>query len=70
MAAMNFDINKFDRTSSFTLWQVKMRAILAQSGLHVALEGKDNLEGTDKQKKDSDYKALAMIQLSLSDEVL
>ena len=70
MAAMKFDINKFDRTSSFTLWQVKMRAILAQSGLHVALEGKDNLEGTDKQKKDADYKALAMIQLSLSDEVL
>jgi len=70
MASLKFDITKFDRTTSFTLWQVKMRAILAQSGLHVALQGKDNLEGTEKQKADADYKALAMIQLSLSDEVL
>ena len=70
MASLKFDITKFDRTTSFTLWQVKMHAILAQSGLHVALQGKDNLEETEKQKADADYKALAMIQLSLSDEVL
>ncbi|KAL5737178.1 hypothetical protein ACOSQ2_031966 [Xanthoceras sorbifolium] len=39
MTTTKFDIEKFDRNMSFTMWQVKMRAILIHNGLHQALLG-------------------------------
>ena len=40
MSTMKLDIKKFDRSINFGLWQVKMKAILIQNGVHKALEGK------------------------------
>ncbi|KAL5787072.1 hypothetical protein ACOSP7_004021 [Xanthoceras sorbifolium] len=54
------------------MWQVKMRAILIHNGLHQALLGKDKLPSTmdEAKKQEMDDKALASIQLCLSNEVL
>ncbi|KAL5775259.1 hypothetical protein ACOSP7_012816 [Xanthoceras sorbifolium] len=72
MTTTKFDIEKFDRNMSFTMWQVKMRAILIHNGLHQALLGKDKLPSTmdEAKKQEMDDKALASIQLCLSNEVL
>ncbi|KAL5834896.1 hypothetical protein ACOSQ4_014393 [Xanthoceras sorbifolium] len=72
MTTTKLDIEKFDRNMSFTMWQVKMRAILIHNGLHQALLGKDKLPSTmdEAKKQEMDDKALASIQLCLSNEVL
>ncbi|KAL5757330.1 hypothetical protein ACOSP7_019941 [Xanthoceras sorbifolium] len=72
MTTTKFDIEKFDRNMSFTMWQVKMRAILIHNGLHQALLGKDKLPSImdEAKKQEMDDKALASIQLCLSNEVL
>ncbi|KAL5837325.1 hypothetical protein ACOSQ3_014494 [Xanthoceras sorbifolium] len=72
MATKKFDIEKFDHNMSFTMWQVKMRAILIHNGLHQALLGKDKLPSTmdEAKKHEMDDKTLASIQLCLSNEVL
>ena len=67
-----YEIEKFNRKINFGLWQVKMRAILVGKQCVKALLGKskkpDSL--TEEQFDDMDEKALSLIQLSLSDEVL
>ncbi|KAL5854087.1 hypothetical protein ACOSQ4_003889 [Xanthoceras sorbifolium] len=72
MTTTKFDIEKFDRNMSFTMWQVKMRAILIHNGLHQALLGKDKFPSTmdEAKKQEMNDKALASIQLCLSNEVL
>ena len=72
MAAAKFDIEKYDRHVSFVIWQMKMKAFLTQNGLQKAILGKDKLPEklSEEQKLDLDEKALATIQLCLSNEVL
>ena len=72
MATMKLDIEKFDRSVNFGLWQVKMKAILIQNGVHKALDGEEKKpEGTSEAKwEEMDAKALSAIQLCLSNEVL
>ena len=69
---MKLDIEKFDRSVNFGLWQVKMKAILIQNGVHKALDGKEKMpEGTSEARwEEMDAKALSAIQLCLSNEVL
>ena len=69
---MLLEIEKFDRSMSFALWQVKMRAVLTQQGLQKAILGKEKMDKnlTKEQKEELDEKALALIQLCLSNEVL
>ena len=51
MATMKLDIEKFDRSVNFGLWQVKMKAILIQNGVHKALGGIEKMpEGTSEAK--------------------
>jgi hypothetical protein len=38
MATMKYDIPLLDRDTRFALWQVKMRAVLAQADLDDALD--------------------------------
>ncbi|GJV65576.1 hypothetical protein Tco_1476404, partial [Tanacetum coccineum] len=38
MTGAKFDIEKFDGTSDFGLWKIKMRALLIQHGCEAALE--------------------------------
>ena len=47
MSAIKFDIQKFDGVINFSMWQIRMNAILIQSGLKKAL--------LNKEKKASRY---------------
>ena len=39
-SAVKFDIEKFDGRINFGLWQIQVKDVLIQSGLHMALKGK------------------------------
>ena len=73
MASTKYDLQPLDYKTWFSLWQVKMRAVLAQSQDH-----DEALEGFGKKKKDDwtaeekrrDRKALSLIQLHLSNDIL
>jgi hypothetical protein len=69
---MKFDLPLLDYKTRFLLWQVKMRAILAQTqDLDEALEkfgGKASKDWTDEEKR-KDRKALSLIQLHLSNDI-
>ena len=56
----------------FTLWQVKMRALLAQSDYDEALDsfGKNRIQDWTNEEKIIDRKALSKIQLHLHNNIL
>ncbi|KAK1663186.1 hypothetical protein QYE76_051345 [Lolium multiflorum] len=62
MSSLKFDLPQLDYTTRFSLWQVKMRAILTQSSdLDEALDGfgeKDAKTWTDDEKRKDLYEAL------------
>ncbi|MFQ6659366.1 hypothetical protein Gotur_028282 [Gossypium turneri] len=70
MAATRFEIEKFNGETNFNLWQVRMMAILVQSGLKKAVTGKkpENLNKTEWEELDE--KDLSAIQLCLANLVL
>ncbi|CAD6233578.1 unnamed protein product [Miscanthus lutarioriparius] len=73
MASMKFDLPLLDYKTRFALWQVKMRAILAQSlDLDEALDGfggKGQKSWTAVEKRKG-RKALFLIQLHLHNDIL
>lgn len=68
----NFEVSLLDRNSRFSLWQIKMRAVLAQLDLDDALLGIDIMLAvmTAEEKRRKDRKALSQIHLHLSNEIL
>jgi hypothetical protein len=73
MASLNFDLPQLDYTTRFSLWQVKMRAILAQtSDLDCALDcfGKKPVASWTDEEKRKDRKALSLIQFHLSNNIM
>ncbi|KAL5839337.1 hypothetical protein ACOSQ4_011945 [Xanthoceras sorbifolium] len=70
MSTAKFEVVKFDRKINFTLWQVRMCAVLVQSGVQKALKGVKPADMKDADWEDIDKKARFAIQLSLFDEVL
>ncbi|KAG8479429.1 hypothetical protein CXB51_029695 [Gossypium anomalum] len=70
MATTRFEIEKFDGETNFNLWQVRMMAILVQSGLKKVVTRKkpENLNKTKWEELDE--KALSTIQLCLTNTVL
>ncbi|KAK2999560.1 hypothetical protein RJ639_023203 [Escallonia herrerae] len=44
--SMKYDLEKFDGSNDFSLWRMKMRAVLIQQGLLKALKGKEGLPET------------------------
>ncbi|MFQ6667948.1 hypothetical protein Gotur_033797 [Gossypium turneri] len=54
MATKRFEIEKFDGETNFNLWQVRMMAILVQSGLKKVVTGKkpENLNKTEWEELD------------------
>ena len=72
MASMKYDLPPLDRDTRFTLWQVKMRALLAQSDYDVALDsfGKNRIQEWTDEEKRIDRKALSKIQLHLHNNIL
>ena len=61
MATMKYDIPLLDRNTRFSLWQVKMRAVLAQMDLDDALLGFEKMPSswTKEEKECKDRKALS-----------
>lgn len=57
-----YEVEKFDRLN-YSLWRIKMRALLIQQGLLKALKGVSNLhvEMSDEDKEDLDARALSAI---------
>jgi hypothetical protein len=73
MTSSKFNLPQLDYTTRFSLWQVKMRAILAQtSNLDDALDGfrKKPTSTWIEEEKRKDRKALYLIQLHLSNNIL
>ncbi|PPR84446.1 hypothetical protein GOBAR_AA36262 [Gossypium barbadense] len=72
VSSTKYDVEKFTGKNSFSLWRIKMRAVLVQQGLLKALSGKDKLPSTlsEEQKDDMLERAHSAILLCLGDEVL
>ena len=73
MSSLKFDLPQLDYDTRFSLWQVKMRAILAQvSDLDEALDavGEKDAKTWTPEEKRKDRKALSLIQLHLSNNIL
>ncbi|KAG8472440.1 hypothetical protein CXB51_034197 [Gossypium anomalum] len=72
MASLKYKIPLLDRNIRFTLWQIKMQAVLAQMDLEDSLLGIDKmpLTLTYEEKKRKDRKALTQLHLHLSNEIL
>uniref|UniRef100_A0ACD5VA56 Uncharacterized protein n=1 Tax=Avena sativa TaxID=4498 RepID=A0ACD5VA56_AVESA len=73
MSSLKFDLPQLDYTTRFSLWQVKMRAILAEtSDLDEALDGfgEKDAKTWSAEEKRKDRKALSLIQLHLSNNIL
>nr|CAE02229.2 OSJNBb0015C06.7 [Oryza sativa Japonica Group] len=73
MASMKYDLALLDYKMRFSLWQVKMRAVLAQSlDLDEALESFGKMKNTEwtTEEKRKDRQALSLIQLHLSNDIL
>ncbi|KAL4569728.1 hypothetical protein LXL04_025370 [Taraxacum kok-saghyz] len=72
MASVKYDLPLLDRGTRFSLWQVTMRALLAQADDDDALDsfgGKTQATWTPDEIK-KDCKALAQIQLHLHNNIL
>ena len=72
MASAKCKVEKFDEKNSFSLWRVKIWALLVQQGLLKVLSGKDKLPEfmSDDVKEELEMKGHSAIQLCLDDEVL
>ncbi|KAJ0039675.1 hypothetical protein Pint_26641 [Pistacia integerrima] len=66
------EIEKFDGTTSFAIWQVRMMAVLTKEATKKALREKVKKPETitDAEWEDMDEKALSSIQLVLTSDVL
>ncbi|KAF7802225.1 cytochrome p450 [Senna tora] len=77
-SAVKFDVEKFDGRINFGLWQVQVKDVLIQSGLHKALEGKVSSKDSEKSEssmsdgdwEELDLRAASTIRLSLAKNVL
>ena len=71
-SAMKLELEKFDGNINFGLWQVQVKDILIQSGLHKALKGRDskNSSMSDEDWDDLDERAASAIRMCLAKNVL
>ena len=72
MSAIKFDIQQFDGVINFSRWQIRINAILTQSGLKKVLLRREKKPQDMKEEtwQELNEKALTAIQLCLADEVL
>jgi hypothetical protein len=70
MATAKFEIQKFNGQNSFSLWQIKMRALLRQQGLANIFDSEVPLTSSTEEMKELEEKAHSPILLSLLDGVL
>jgi hypothetical protein len=72
MSSVKYNIPLLDWDTTFSLWQVKIRAVLSQIDLYDALDGfgkKDVKTWTDEEKH-KDCKALSHIHFHLSNNII
>ena len=69
MSALNIKIDKFTGRNSFSLWQIKMRALLKQQGLWSPLTKKKS-DSVDEESMSLEEKAHSTIMLCLADDVI
>lgn len=69
MSALNIKIDKFTGRNSFSLWQIKMRALLKQQGLWSPLM-KTKSDSVDAESMCMEEKAHSTIMLCLADDVI
>jgi hypothetical protein len=72
MSSVKYDLPLLDWDTRFSLWQVKMQAVLSQTDVDDALDGfrkKDVKTWTDEERC-KDRKALPHIHLHLSNDIL
>lgn len=62
-------IDKFTGRNSFSLWQIKMKALLKQQGLWAPLSGK-KVEPVTTEMEVTEEKAYSTILLCLADEII
>ena len=53
MSTVKFDIEKFDGRVNFGLWQIQVKDLLIQHGLHKALKGKSTIVSSIDSEKSS-----------------
>ncbi|GJY18729.1 retrovirus-related pol polyprotein from transposon TNT 1-94 [Tanacetum coccineum] len=63
-------VEKFNGKGNFSLWRIKIRALLKQQGIWAPLAGPKPADITDAKYNSQDEKAHSTIFVSLSDEVL
>ena len=71
MSVIKFDIQKFDGVINFSRWQIRMNAILTQSGLKKELLGREKKPQDMKKEtwQELDEKTLTAIQLCSVDKM-
>ena len=72
MSSQKFEVEKFNGSNDFTLWKLKMKALLGQQKCAQAIEGEETLPVglTAAEKEEVVSRAHSTILLSLADEVL
>ncbi|GJW06518.1 hypothetical protein Tco_1568941 [Tanacetum coccineum] len=70
MSSQLVNIEKFTGKSNFSLWRIKIRALLKQQGIWALIAGTKPDDMSDVNYKLQEEKAHSTILLCLSDEVL
>ncbi|KAJ9541755.1 hypothetical protein OSB04_028261 [Centaurea solstitialis] len=70
MPSQMITIDKFTGKNNFSLWRIKMRALLKQQGIWTSLSCERPDEMTESEFAKQDEKAHSTILLSLADEVI
>nr|KYP63321.1 hypothetical protein KK1_017890 [Cajanus cajan] len=70
MAMAKMEIEKFSGLGDFSLWRVKMNALLVHQGLDAALSDEAIMKVEERKRTKVLKKAYSAILLSLGDEVL
>lgn len=68
MSSINFKLGKFNGANNFSLWQIKMRALLKQQGLWTPFMKKTKPE--DEASISLEERAHSTIMLCLSDDII
>ncbi|KAL0742808.1 hypothetical protein Bca4012_084321 [Brassica carinata] len=69
MSGMNMKIDKFTGRNNFSLWQIKMKALLKQQGLWAPFSGK-KVEPVTTEMEVIEEKAYSTIFLCVEDEII
>ena len=65
-----FDVEKFDGTGNFGLWQTRVKDILAQQGILKGLQETKSAKVDNDAWEDMQVQAAATIRLCLADQVM